>query len=379
MHANKGLIAATEEIQPYRVTHGNVNFVLVDTPGFDDTNQSDTEILRKLLSWLESSYRSGTKLRGLIYLHRIIDPRMQGSALRNFRMFRKLCGEDCVSNILLATTFWKHVTEFEGKRREDELRGNREFWGEMLQKGSTIVRLPTDRDSSIQLLMNFANSKEITLQAQNEMVLQNKRLDDTEAAVYVGKEMRKIKEQHEAEIKAAKARADREVAARAAAQREEERRRQNELARRLEEDRRRIQREQREEEARYRREMAEEARREREYQNQIRREQEMEARRLREELERERRSYYQSFVCQRTPWDIVTCDNCGWRVHGTYYRKLFERFSSQASNLSNSQLIPIDCCFCLDTGFDRCVYCWAQGKSCLDSNHPRMQPRWLSS
>jgi hypothetical protein len=88
-------------------------------------------------------------------------------------MFRKLCGEDCMRNILLATTFWDGVTELEGKRREDELRGNVEFWGGMVQKGSTITRLGTDRASGIQLLMRFANSKQVTLLAQSEMVLQN--------------------------------------------------------------------------------------------------------------------------------------------------------------------------------------------------------------
>jgi hypothetical protein len=282
---------------------------VVDTPGFDDTTQSDAAVMRKLLSWLESSYRSGTNLRGLIYLHRIIDPRMQGSALRNFRMFRKLCGEDCIRNILLATTFWGSVTEIEGKKREDELRGNMEFWGGMVEKGSTIARLGTDQASGMQLLMRFANSKQITLQAQGEMVLQNKAIDDTAAARFVGEETRKIREQQEAEIRAAKARADQEVAARAAARKAEEQRRQQELVRRLEEDRARIQRheiEAREADERYRRQIEAEARAEREYQNQIRRDQEREARMLREELEKERRAYYQLQIMHTLPegWEM---------------------------------------------------------------------------
>jgi hypothetical protein len=35
--------------------------VLIDTPGFDDTNKSDTEVLRILYNWLKESYSDGRK------------------------------------------------------------------------------------------------------------------------------------------------------------------------------------------------------------------------------------------------------------------------------------------------------------------------------
>jgi len=78
----------------------------VDTPGFDDTFVSDGEILRKLSEWLTTSYREGKKVSAILYVHRISDPRMQGSALRNFRVFRDLCGEEFFERVDICTTFW---------------------------------------------------------------------------------------------------------------------------------------------------------------------------------------------------------------------------------------------------------------------------------
>jgi len=41
----------------------------VDTPGFDDTYRSDTEVLREIASWLTDSYAKNVKLNGIIYIH----------------------------------------------------------------------------------------------------------------------------------------------------------------------------------------------------------------------------------------------------------------------------------------------------------------------
>jgi hypothetical protein len=43
------------------------------------------------------------KLSGLIYVHRISDVLMGGISSRNFRMFRKLCGDDTLKNVVIVT------------------------------------------------------------------------------------------------------------------------------------------------------------------------------------------------------------------------------------------------------------------------------------
>lgn len=100
---------------------------LVDTPGFDDTTRSDTEVLREIAGWLNDSYKNRVLLQGIIYLHRIADVRMQGSAKKNLLMFKKLCGEDALKKVVLATTMWDKVPQRQAEEREKQLIETPEF------------------------------------------------------------------------------------------------------------------------------------------------------------------------------------------------------------------------------------------------------------
>jgi hypothetical protein len=113
----------TSDINSYQFSHRGKIITLVDTPGFDDSNISDSEILMKLLGWLKETQEDEQKLSGILYLHRIDAPRMQGSALRNFGTFKQLCGEEFYKNIMLGTTCWDLVDATTiGKERETQLR-----------------------------------------------------------------------------------------------------------------------------------------------------------------------------------------------------------------------------------------------------------------
>lgn len=66
---------------------------LIDTPGFDDTNRSDSDVLKDLAYWLGISYeKKKIQLTGLIYLHPISHVRMAGTPFKNLRTFRKMVG-----------------------------------------------------------------------------------------------------------------------------------------------------------------------------------------------------------------------------------------------------------------------------------------------
>lgn len=129
----------TVDVYPCQISNSQTVY-LIDTPGFDDTNRSDNEVLSELASWLTASYKASIKLSGIIYLHRITDVRMQGSAKKNLFMFKKLCGPDALSNVILATTMWEQVTEDVGVAREKELMSTPDFWGWMVGKGSQVYR-----------------------------------------------------------------------------------------------------------------------------------------------------------------------------------------------------------------------------------------------
>jgi len=330
----------TQEVRAYEFFHKGTNYILVDTPGFDDTTRSDTEITEQILTWLKTSLLEGTRLNGVIYLHRISDPRMGGTALRNNRMFRKLCGEDAFKNVILATTFWEWVTLPIGAKREEELCSNRDFWGGMLEKGAKIVRLKNNRQCGLDLLEKISANGKVVLSAQDEMVNQGQSVSGTsllrEEREQIERVQRELEAQLEAallqiEIDAAYARKEQELEM----QRERERLQREREAQRVAEERRQArekweaqQRYERQleraredrlrQEERRRREVAEMERKEREEKERLRKREEEAA----AEVVRRRLEYQRNYVCigYSPQWP---CDKCKGRVqeYKYYYRK----------------------------------------------------------
>ena len=118
--------AGTQDIQTASATINGREVWLIDTPGFDNTDRSDVDILATIADWAQQANHERKHLSGIIYFHRITDPRMEGSNM-NLRMFRELCGEKNFSNVILCTTMWDKVGEEEGRRREQELRNKENF------------------------------------------------------------------------------------------------------------------------------------------------------------------------------------------------------------------------------------------------------------
>lgn len=199
--------AATVKTESYSFTHAGINFTLVDTPGFDDSSKSNEVIAKHILEWLASSFRNGIRLTGILYLHRIIDPRIGGEARQKMRMFRKLCGPDCMKHVVLGTTFWDGITPEKGAMREKELASNDEFWGMLAKKGSKIVRIPTegDRECGLRILHDMAKNGVFIPEAQREMIEDSKSAHETSAAKTIREETEKIQREMEAQIQAQRA------------------------------------------------------------------------------------------------------------------------------------------------------------------------------
>lgn len=276
------LTSETSEVACHSFTHRGRTITLVDTPGFDDSDLSDRDILMKLLAWLKQRYDAGQKLSGILYLHRIDAPRMQGSALRNFGTFKQLCGEGFYRNVMLGTTCWDLLVGSDGERtgsqRESQLRDHGGFWHPMVVKGSEVRRIPRERDAARNLVLELAERAPGFVQSQNEMGQMGMRMDQVSAAKTINADLERIRAENERarrEQQQAFERAQRAREERARAEMERERKRQEEILRQEEEKRQRILREQRELEARREREM-------RELEEQMRRA------RIREAEERER-------------------------------------------------------------------------------------------
>ena len=176
--------AETQTVTEYRCCYRDKMYVLLDTPGFGDTYRSNDDVVDEVLQWLASSYRAETHLNGVIYLHPINDIRMQGSARENLEMFRKLCGEDALKNVLFVSTFWDTVDEAQGVRNGEQLRSKDEFWGRMVKKGSKVRRYNRDDPLSAFAILNDIDDSHCVLRAQEEIVIDGKDPRQTEAATF---------------------------------------------------------------------------------------------------------------------------------------------------------------------------------------------------
>ncbi|CAE7109000.1 unnamed protein product [Rhizoctonia solani] len=207
------------------------NVVLFDTPGFDDTHLSDTEILKRISEFLAASYQKGFKLTGIIYMHRITDIRVGGISRRTFNVFRKLCGKDSLSNVLLVTNMWSDPPTSEEIGRETELRTHVDFFQPAIEQGATMVRRAhKDKQSAHDIIRMLLQKDPVAMQVQQELVDQGKALADTGAGREVEHELAMAAEKHKAE--ATKLKSEMEKALR-----DREERAKKELARHQEEAR----------------------------------------------------------------------------------------------------------------------------------------------
>ncbi|KAI4146376.1 MAG: hypothetical protein LQ341_002110 [Variospora aurantia] len=163
------LRSKTAEVQAYPLQIMGKCYTLVDTPGFDDGERTDEDIFASLADWLRRSYNKGQRLNALLYLHGIIANREKGSDLRNLKVFKKLCGAENYGRIVLGITWWDQVDPQTALARETMLAETPEFWGDMVQKGSRIERIPHDKAQCMQLLYSLVQNQRTTLRVQHEM------------------------------------------------------------------------------------------------------------------------------------------------------------------------------------------------------------------
>lgn len=194
------MIKGTVKVVPYTFQHEGIKITLVDTPGFSDTSRSDVEILKEISKWTSETYSKGQLLSGIIYLHRISDNRMDGSALRSLRLLKSLVGENNLKNVLLTTTHWSRVTLEEGERREKELKETENFWKGLLDYGATLTRYEGHRQSGLELLHKIIPSQPTALDIQDELVGEGRKLVETSAGKSVKEDLKRMQEEYEKEM-----------------------------------------------------------------------------------------------------------------------------------------------------------------------------------
>ncbi|KAF9874991.1 hypothetical protein CkaCkLH20_07685 [Colletotrichum karsti] len=175
--------SCTQRCQMIPVKIGNTKTLLIDTPGFDDTKRSDADILNEIADVLTAQYALGFKLQGVFYVHRITDMRFQGCNVKTLEIFKRICGDEALKNVLLITSRWDKVDEATGADRERQLR--EDFWAYMLGHGSCMSRFHGDRTSAISLASQLLVKETVVLRLQHEIINEGKTLNMTAAGAFV--------------------------------------------------------------------------------------------------------------------------------------------------------------------------------------------------
>ncbi|KDR76132.1 hypothetical protein GALMADRAFT_96589 [Galerina marginata CBS 339.88] len=202
LRVGRGLQSCTSIVQvaqPFALDGRSVT--LVDTPGFDDTTKSDADILRMIAAFLASSYEHGKKLAGVIYIHRISDFRMSGISTRNFKMFRQLCGESTLKNVVIVTNMWGEVSKEVGEAREQELATQDLFFKPVLEKGAQLLRHDNTQETAHNLLRHIIENNPLSLQIQRELVDQKKDISQTAAGEELNRELMEQIQKHRNEMR----------------------------------------------------------------------------------------------------------------------------------------------------------------------------------
>jgi hypothetical protein len=204
---------------------------LIDTPGFDDTNKPDSEILTAIAEYLDNkcvvllpslksprthlnyiSYRKHHLLSGVIFLHRIIDNRMGGVSNKNILMFQRLVGNSALDHVICCSTMWDRVEGSVGEfaDREGQLRGK--YWANMIANGAQMVRHDNTAQSARSIISKLLKLAPVALVIQQELVDNQKQLCETFAGIEMNRELVLEAERQEQELQDTRARLERERA-----------------------------------------------------------------------------------------------------------------------------------------------------------------------
>ena len=120
--------------------------------------------------------------------------------MKNFQMFRRLCGDAMLPNVVIVTTMWGLVDPGVGNRREQELKTDELFFRPVLDKGAQVMRHDNTLPTAQAILRRVAHNDPTPLRIQVELVDEHKTLSQTEAGAELAVEIRDALNKHETEI-----------------------------------------------------------------------------------------------------------------------------------------------------------------------------------
>ncbi|KAG6370908.1 hypothetical protein JVT61DRAFT_10932 [Boletus reticuloceps] len=201
IHIGHAPESETSDIQTARYVDEKtgISVTLIDTPGFDDSREgvTDTDILEKIVRFLEPEEGERRKLNGIIYMHRISDPRVGGVSRKNLRMFHSLCGDANLKNVRIVTTNWARVSKEEGDKREVALQTG--AFRALLDAEAGMRRHLNTVESAQVIMSELIPLEAVTMQIQRELEA-GMTLGTTSAGTVLTAEMREMQKKHEKEL-----------------------------------------------------------------------------------------------------------------------------------------------------------------------------------
>ncbi|KAE8347804.1 hypothetical protein BDV24DRAFT_157281 [Aspergillus arachidicola] len=189
----------TRHVKGYPLTTDKGDRVtLVDTPGFDNMSMSDMDILGEILKWMSASHSANAPVNGIIYFHRISDPRMTPAAIASLRVLQRFCGESNLPAIALVTTFWDYGSSSQYLSKYEDLKLT--YWKGLLDKGSQVFSYDDGPPTGKGVIQYFCDRKQSVLfDFQKEAVDQGLCVEQTSAGIELqgpfGKEKELLKTQ----------------------------------------------------------------------------------------------------------------------------------------------------------------------------------------
>ena len=89
-------------------------------------------------------------------------------------MFRKLCGDENLKNVVVVTNMWGEVDPRRGAEREKELRTDPQLFQPVMAQGAQMLRHDNTLDSAQAIIAHFINTHPVALRIQRELVDEGK-------------------------------------------------------------------------------------------------------------------------------------------------------------------------------------------------------------
>ncbi|KAJ4005565.1 hypothetical protein NW752_002398 [Fusarium irregulare] len=177
------------------------SITVVDTPGFDDTERSQADILAEITDYLSAQHLSGLPLRGILYLHKITENRMTKTSQDYLRLLQTIVGDDALKNVILVTTMWNIIRPEDRKTavlREQELLNN--FWSPMIDKNAYNAQFDGTPESAFSLVYQLADQESVVLDIQKEIVDEDRPIIETATGITLVKQLEKDHEAYQLKL-----------------------------------------------------------------------------------------------------------------------------------------------------------------------------------